>query len=224
MLRPGKPSGPRSACTLAVTLLERLKRARLWHRERWEAQRHSQYTMQKSFYNASSCILLLRQASNNYSRSWVDYVFFYMTHRRSNVMLVDSVFTMPRVGTSPFLHPLPSEKGWLMHRFFFPLSQATVSLDVCKWWGTLLIGAISRATRSVHVGLCETVTACMHGRNSYKQCRLYWELDEDALLIWLIMLIVEKKGHSWNKLFLGSSCDVWLIAEWSHKIKIRRQP
>lgn len=34
MLSPGKPSGSRSACTLAVTLLERLKRARLQTRRR----------------------------------------------------------------------------------------------------------------------------------------------------------------------------------------------
>lgn len=223
MLRPGKPSGPRSACTLAVTLLERLKRARLQHRnwqDGWET------FGVKSFQHKYTTCSSYSGGGDSYSLSWVGQIFFHMTHQRSNVTPVDSVFIMPRVATSTFLHPLPSEEVWLTHVDFSPLPHDTNSLDDRKRWGPLLISANHKwlETCVPEFGMLRPLV-CMGvipvsnlGYIRSRPCR--------GRLVDLInhAYCWKKMRHSWNKLFLGSSCDVWLIAEWSHKSEIRHRP
>lgn len=117
---------------------------------------------------------------------------------------------------TPVLPPLPG--------------RHTLTLDDYKKRWRLLTGAWSH-TAQRGLGVCSVVTARL-------VCVRFWPMSnagynkENGLnrirkSRWFDLMSHGwgwKMRHIWNKLSLGSSCDVWWNVKWSHKNQLRNQP
>lgn len=107
MLSPGKPSGSRSACTLAVTLLERLKRARLQARRRGRGNFTRESFFPHQLALSSDDPPLAGRGSDSYDVgatrpiSACENPLAYDTPACANVTSVIRVFTLLRVFQPP---------------------------------------------------------------------------------------------------------------------------
>lgn len=146
------------------------------------------------------------------------------------------LFTLLQVLNPASRHrPLLSDEVWFTfscHMSVLPPlpGRHTLTIDDYKKWWRVLTGAWLHAAQR-GLGVCSVVTAqrvCVRFRpmsnagynkeNGLKHIRksCWFDLMSHGWG-W-------KMRHIWNKLSLGSSCDVWWNVKWSHKNQHRNHP